>query len=127
MDITGSRLTWMQDALSMVGSWVNQPGTIFRFGSISQSGTGAEAGEPASIAWGTEAINARVDQIREADIYRYGGKYEAGDIRLTATGSFTSDDNVVWSGGTYHVIDGPWKYFIGSNLLWKGVARKVVS
>ena len=125
--ITGSDVTFMNTVLTEIGSFVEQPVTIYSFTSVGTVGTTAEAGDPQVTTFGTTSTTARVNKINLKMLERSHGEYEADDQLISVRGSYTFDDLIGHSSGTYKPIDGPWKYYMGSNLYWQGVCRKVQS
>lgn len=123
--ITGTDVDFMQTALAQVGSWVEQPVTVFEFSSVDYSGTTVEAGDPPDVTFGTRSDTARIEQITSNMVEKSNGRYQANDKYITLRGSYTKDDMIVHSAGTYRPIDGPFKFFIGSNLLYQSVCREV--
>jgi hypothetical protein len=127
MDLTANDLSYMTSALAEIGAWTEQPVTLFTFSSVSYSGTDAEAGNPPTVTFGTRAGTARIDRISDKLLTNEAGVFRADDKVVTMRGSFSPNDNLVFAGGTYALIDGPYAYWIGSSLLWRSVARKVQS
>jgi len=125
--ITSGDMAYMTGALAQVGSFVEQPVTIFHSGTLTYGGTTAESGDPASTSFGTRSTYARVENVSVALIEKSDGRYFASDKKVTMRGSFTNADMVVHSTGTYRPVDGPWKHYIGSNLIWQAVCREVQS
>lgn len=125
--ITGSDVAFMTNTLAEIGSFVEQPVTVYSFTSVGTSGTTAEAGDPQVTTFGTTSTTARVNKVNLKMLERSNGVYQADDQLISLRGSFTSDDLIGFSSGTYKAIDGPWKYYMGSNLYWQGVCRKVQS
>ena len=125
--ITGSDINSMTLALTQVGSWVEVPITVFEFSSVAYTGTTIEAGDPPNVTYGTRSDTARFDNVSFRDIERMDGRYQADDKKITMRGSYSKDDAIVSSTGTYNMVDGPWKLYIGSSLLWEGIGRKVQS
>ena len=124
---TSEDITFMNDALENVGAWTERAVTVFSFTSADYSGTTEEAGDPATITYGTRAGSARVNRVNLKDVERSGGKYQANDQMFSFRGSFTKDDMIALDTGTYRPVDGPWKFYMGSNLLWQAVCREVQS
>ena len=116
----------MTTTLSQIGSWVEQPVTVFSFTSVGTSGTTAEAGDPQTVTFGTRSDFARFNGVNLKDVEKSGGRYQADDQKVTMRGSFSKSDLIGWN-GTYRPIDGPQKIFMGSTLLYQGVCRKVQS
>lgn len=125
--ITSGDVSFMTTALAQVGSYVEQTGSVFVYTSIGTSGTTAEAGHPQSVTYGTRAMSARVNRLGAAAIEQSGGKYRQNDKLFTMRGSFSADDMVSYSAGTYRPVEGPVTFYLGSNLLWQAVCREVQS
>jgi hypothetical protein len=125
--ITGQDVTYMTDTLAQIGSFVEKSVTVYDFQAVGTSGTTSEAGDPQTVTYGTRATFARVNRVSMRDIERADGKYQADDQQFSLRGSFSSSDLVGYDSGTYRPIDGPWKIYMGSNLFWQGVLRKVQS
>lgn len=119
-------LSFINTTLAQVGSWTEQTGTIFSFTSVGTSGTTSEAGDPQSVTYGTRSASLRMDNVDMTTIEKSSGRYQQNDKRISVRGSFTKDDMLVVD-GTYRPVDGPWKYYMGSNLFWQGICRKVQS
>lgn len=120
-------VSFINSTLSEIAEATEQSVTVFSFGTVSYGGTLAEAGDPPSHTVGTRSSNGRFEQVMAKDIERAGGRYQANDQFVTMRGSFTKEDFLGFSGGTYRMIDGPWKIFMGSNVIWEGVCRAVQS
>lgn len=125
--IEGADVTYMSDSLAEIGSWVEQPVTVFALSSGTYSGTAAEAGDPVPLSFGTRSTVARIDKVDYKLLEKSAGRYMQGDVEVTMRGSTDSMDSIVWNAGTYRYVGGPWKYYIGSNLLYQGICREVKS
>ena len=124
---TSNDTTFMADALEDIGAWTERAVTLFTFSSADYSGTTEEAGDPVSVTYGTRAGSARINNVSMKDVERSSGKYQANDKTFAFRGSFTKNDMIAFSSGTYRPVDGPWKYYLGSELFWQAVCREVQS
>lgn len=124
--ISGNDITYMTEAVAQIGSWAERPVTVFEYSSIGTSGTTAEAGDPQTVTFGTRSDHARFNKVDLKDVERSKGRYQQDDQMVTLRGSFDKKD-MVYMNGTYGIVDGPWKVFMGSTLIYQGVARKVQS
>jgi hypothetical protein len=115
----------MNTALAEVGSFVEEPVTLFSYTSVGTVGTTAEAGDPQTVTFGTTAQRAQVENVNAKMIERSAGVYQANDKTISVRGSFTNQDMIGYDTGTYRPVDGPWRYYIGSNLYWQAVCRGV--
>ena len=125
MVFSGADVTYMTNTLAEIGSWTEQPVTVFVFGSIDYSGTTVEAGDPPTLTFGTRSDYARIERVKSNLIERSDGVYQMNDRTLSLRGSFSSDDKIVHSAGTYRPVDGPTKIFMGSNLFYQAICREV--
>lgn len=125
MIFSGKDITFINNTLAQIGSFVEQPGTISTPGTVSYSGTSAEAGDPASVTFGTRVSNMRVQNVSQKQVEASSGRYFANDQTISVRGSFSKDDYLSAASETFRPIDGPWKFFMGSNLYWQAVCREV--
>lgn len=122
---SGADVTHMTETLAEVGSWVEQPVTVFEFGTIDYSGTTVEAGDPPSVTFGTRSDYARIESLKSNLIERSDGVYQMNDKMVSIRGSFAMDDKIVHSAGTFRPVDGPTKIFMGSNLMYQAICREI--
>ena len=127
MLIDGNDVTFMTGALAEIGSWTERAIVVFAFESVTSSGTTEEAGDPSTVTFGTRSDLARINRVDLKMIEKSNGRYQANDQLVSIRGSFTKDDSIVWDTGTYRALDGPWKFYMGSNLYWQGIFRGVQS
>lgn len=125
MTFSGKDVEYMTETLAEVGSWVEQPVTVFVFGSVTYSGTTVEAGDPPTLTFGTRTSSARIERLKANMIERSDGVYQMNDRSFAIRGSFSQEDMLVHEAGTYRPIEGPVKYFMGSNLFYQATCREV--
>lgn len=125
--MNSSDVAFIDTVLAQIGSWAEQPVTVFNFTSVGTSGTTAEAGDPQTVTFGTRAAYARVEHVDLKDVERSSGRYQQDDMRFSIRGTFTNADMIAHDSGTYSPIDGPWRFFMGSALFHQCIGRKVQS
>ena len=118
-------VTFIDGVLAEIGSATEKSGVVFTPGTVSYSGTNAEAGNPPSVTFGTRSASMRVQRVNMKQVERADGRYMQDDQSFSVRGSFSSNDLLSVEAGTFRPIDGPWKFFMGSNLYWQSVCREV--
>ena len=118
---------FISTTLGEIAEAVEQPIVVYSFGTVSYTGTAAEAGDPPSVTVGTRATTGRLESVTMKDVEKTAGKWQANDRFISTRGSFTKVDFIGFDTGTYKMIDGPWRIFMGSNVSWEGVCREVQS
>lgn len=118
-------VTFMDTVLAQVGSWTERSGIVYTAGTMTYNGTAGEAGDPPAVTMGTRSVSVRKQKVDLRQVERSAGKFYQNDQTLSVRGSFTHDDLIGVDSGTYRPIDGPYKYFMGSDLFYQCVAREV--
>ncbi len=73
--ITSGDMAYMTGALASVGSFIEQPVTVFHSGTFVYTGTTVEAGDPPANTFGSRSAYARVENVSSALVEKSDGRY----------------------------------------------------
>lgn len=118
-----SDLDFIKTSLEDIGEFTEEFITVYTI--TASSGTSSSL-EPTTITYGSREEKATVRRLSTPEISESGGVYQSDDLRVIMRGSWSQDDKIIYSTGTYKAVEKVQNDYLIDDIKWQAVVRRAV-